>query len=129
QDAQQHASALMGEDLPASDATPAPSPRVAQTIADGVSIYRVTNAGPLPKVLFMGGMLMGQITSEEKLLEIIAGQLTPAPQAPVSPQGPAPVSHPPVAPAPIPQAPPMHPPSRPNPQRAAPTVFSQRPID
>jgi protein-disulfide isomerase len=51
------------------------SQRVRQQLADGVAIYRLTGGGPLPKLLLPTGMLMGKVSSAEKLLALFREQL------------------------------------------------------
>lgn len=55
--------------------------RTPQPIADGTTIYRLTGAGPLPKLLLPTGLLTGQISSPEKLTALLREQLQPAPPA------------------------------------------------
>jgi thiol-disulfide isomerase/thioredoxin len=57
------------------------SPRLQRHLADGLTVYRVTQAGPLPKLLLPGGLFIGQITSADKLLAVLREQLQSGPTA------------------------------------------------
>jgi len=53
------------------------NPRIQTQFADGVNIYRLTGAGPLPKVLLPTGILAGKISTSEKLIALLREQLAP----------------------------------------------------
>jgi uncharacterized membrane protein len=57
------------------------APRVAQQISDGVTVYRATQSGQLPKLLLPGGLFIGQISSAQKLIEVLRQQLQQQPPA------------------------------------------------
>ena len=59
-------------------------PRVQQMLADGVSVYRVTGARMLPKLLLPTGLLTGEVSSEERLITLLRQQLSGTPVAPPS---------------------------------------------
>lgn len=65
--------------------------RVAQQLKDHLTVYRLTGAGHLPKLLMTTGMLWGQASSPQKLVELIRhemGAASPAPAPAAKPQTP-----------------------------------------
>jgi hypothetical protein len=70
-------------------------PRVEQQLKDHLTIYRLTGAGHLPKLLMTTGMLWGQVSSAQKLVELIRQEMNGSPAAPAP--GPAPAPKPPSA--------------------------------
>jgi hypothetical protein len=80
---------------------------VKKRLNDGLTLYRITGKGPLPRVLLPTGVLMGEVTDSGYLIKLLREQLTapvaaPAltPQSQQQPQqpqpGPAPASRPPA---------------------------------
>src|SRR5439155_18997534 len=56
------------------------APRVQQQLADALSIFRLTNTGPLPRLLLPSGILWGSGGSAEKLVSLLRRELaSPSP--------------------------------------------------
>jgi uncharacterized membrane protein len=70
--AKERAAELTGTDAVAAAMT---SPKVQEHLSDGLTIYRLTGAGQLPKLLLPGDMLRGQVSSSAELISVLRGQL------------------------------------------------------
>jgi uncharacterized membrane protein len=79
--ARQKAAGLIGAP-PADDA-----PAVRAQLNDAVEIYRLTGTGPSPRLLLPTGILWGQVSSPQKLVDLLRQQL-PAPSPPAAPAAP-----------------------------------------
>jgi uncharacterized membrane protein len=56
--------------------------RVKQRLDDGLTLYRLTGKGPLPRVLLPTGVLMGEVSDSAYLITLLREQLAAPPIAP-----------------------------------------------
>jgi hypothetical protein len=61
------------------------SESVKKRLNDGLTLYRITGKGPLPRVLLPTGVLMGEVTDSGYLIKLLREQLTAPVAAPALP--------------------------------------------